>query len=81
LDKEIQNRKIRRLNEQRSLFWKAFCNGKEAAKLSGISEHQIRLWLKAKQIGHISCGNKFMINMGSLFEYLEETSRSNACGC
>ena len=60
---------------------KPFATVKEAAKLTGISEHQIRLWLKAKQISYISCGNKYMINVGGLFQFLDEMSAQNCRGC
>ena len=66
--------------ENENTMKKAFATVKEAAKLTGISEHQIRLWLKANQISYISCGNKYMINIGRLFQFLDEISALNCHG-
>jgi excisionase family DNA binding protein len=67
--------------ENENTIKKPFATVKEAAKITGISEHQIRLWLKAKQISYISCGNKYMINVSGLLRFLDEESAQNCRGC
>jgi len=62
-------------------YEKPFATVKEAAKLTNISEHQIRHWLKTKQIAYIYCGNKYMINVNGLFEFLNEMSAKNCRRC
>jgi len=64
-----------------SLNEKPFVTVKEAAKLTGISEHQIRYWLRFNQIPYISCGNKYMINFNRLIEFLNEMSAQNCRRC
>lgn len=56
---------------------KAFISIKEAVRLTGISEFSIRRMISNREIAHICCGNKFLINRVKLFEHLEAVSLSN----
>lgn len=60
---------------------KPFATVKEAAKISGISEYQMRQWLRARQIKHLRCGAKYLVDMDGLFQFLDEMSAQNCRGC
>lgn len=48
------------------------CRIKEAAELSGISQYRLREFCKQKKIVCIRTGNRFLINMDKLAEFLNE---------
>lgn len=43
---------------------------KEAAKKTGLSYNQLRLWCHQNRIIYIRCGNKFYVNYDRLIDYL-----------
>ena len=45
---------------------------KQASAASGISEYRLREWCKQKRITCILCGNKFLINLDKLIEFLNK---------
>lgn len=48
------------------------CRIKEAAELSGISQYRLRELCKQKKIVCIRTGNRFLINMDRLADFLNE---------
>jgi len=43
---------------------------KELSKLTGVSEHHIRLLCKSNRIRHIMAGTKYLINYERFIDYL-----------
>ena len=42
----------------------------QASKETGITKYRLREWCKEKKITCVLCGNKFLINLDKLIDYL-----------
>ena len=58
---------------------KRFLTIDETAKQTGLSVFYLRQGVRQKQIPHVKCGNKTMINLPKLIEILDEQSVNGNC--
>ena len=49
----------------------------KASDATGITKYRLREWCKEKRITCIRCGNRFLINLDKLIEYLNEGDRND----